>query len=90
MIFFPKVQKTYQIMDITWYPSTHSRYPGIGYQVNTRVSGTRVRVVQSLILSQCRCTSIGVTFSRRSAYYLPPTPQTGCYWNDSDGVKNHR
>ena len=23
-----------------------------------------------------RCTSIGVTFSRRSAFYLPPTPQT--------------
>ena len=36
-------------MDITWYPGIHSRYPGNGYQVNTRVSGTRVQVVQSLV-----------------------------------------
>ena len=51
LFFLQKIaQKSNQIMDITWYPGTHSRYPGNGYQVNTRVSGTRVRVVQSLLL----------------------------------------
>ena len=40
--------KNHQTMDVSWYPGTHTKYPGIGYQVNTRVSGTRVWVVQSL------------------------------------------
>ena len=35
-------------MNFSWCPGTHTKYPGIGYQVNTRVSGTRVWVVQSL------------------------------------------
>ena len=33
------------------HPSTHTWYLGIGYQVNTRISGTRVWVVQSLCIT---------------------------------------
>ena len=39
-------------MDVSRYPGTHAKYPGIGYQVNTRVSGTWVWVVQSLVTTE--------------------------------------
>ena len=48
MIFPKKLHKNLPNYGCYLHPGTHSRYPGIGHQVNTRVSGTRVRVVQSL------------------------------------------